>query len=155
MGTEPGAAAPAEIVRLQAGDLPRLQRLLSDNSLPADDCAADGNEFYGIFDRHRLVAAGGLETAGNYRLLRSLVVASEYRGQGLGRRVYDFLLTRARDSGCIAVYLLTETAADYFTRLGFVAVARAAVPAEIAATRQFADLCPDSAVCLTLPLADG
>ena len=50
---------------------------------------------------------------------------------------------------------MTETAAAYFENIGFCKLPRAEVPAAIAATRQFADLCPDSAECLMLPLAES
>ena len=153
METEAENSAFDDIVRLQADDLPKLRAMLVDNALPADDCEAPGNEFFGIFDDAELIAAGGLESAGDDCLLRSLVVKPGYRNRGLAQRLTTFLLARARAQDYAAVYLLTETAADYFSRLGFTPTARDRVPPAIAATRQFAQLCPDSAVCLTLPLA--
>ncbi|WP_437717056.1 hypothetical protein WMF45_11955 [Sorangium sp. So ce448] len=46
-----------------------------------------------------------------------------------------------------AVYLLTTTAADYFRGLGFASASREAVPAELAASPEFAGACPASATC--------
>ncbi len=155
METEPGRALPARIVELKACDLPALEKLLTDNGLPADDCAAAGNTFFGIFENRRLVAAGGLEAAGSDCLLRSLVVTPDFRGRGLARAITGHLLAEARGRQHAAVYLLTETAAAYFENSGFRKLPRAAVPAAIAATRQFAELCPDSAECLMLPLAES
>ena len=66
--------------------------------------------------------------------------------------VTEFLIAQARADGQTALYLLTETAAGYFERFGFAAVARDAVPPEVTATRQFADLCPQTAACLGLRL---
>ena len=152
MATRPGSPPPGGIVGLEAGDLPLLEQLLTENGLPADDCAAPGNRFFGVFDGRRLLAAGGLETAGPYCLLRSLVVRPEQRGRGLARALTHFLLEQARREQHRSVYLLTETAARYFERFGFAAVPRGEVPAPIAATRQFAELCPDSADCMMLPL---
>ena len=140
------------IVALQPEDLPRLQALLRNEDLPTDDCTAQLHHFIGIRDGARLIAAAALEPAGELGLLRSLVVDPDYRGQGLGERLVGQLLARARAQGMEAVYLLTETADAYFPRLGFEPVARAAAPAAIAATRQFASLCPDSARCLRLRL---
>ncbi len=153
METEPGQTSSTAIVRLKAGDLPALETLLSDSGLPADDCAGPQNRFFGIFANRILVAAGGLEAAQPYCLLRSLAVAPEYRGRGLASMISAHLLAEARARRHAAVYLLTETASAYFEKIGFCKIPRDAVPAAIAATRQFADLCPDSAECLMLPLA--
>ena len=142
-----------EIVSLPFDCLPQLESLLAANGLPADDCAEQADIFYGIFDDGRLIAAGGLETAGDYALLRSIVVHPDYRGRRLARALCDFLLQRARGQEKIAVYLLTESAAGYFEKAGFVHQSRTQVPAEIAETRQFAALCPESASCLKLDLA--
>ena len=140
--------APVEISQLDPGDLPRLESLLQSQGLPADDCHQQLEHFVAVYDGDRLVAAGGLEPAGNYGLLRSLVVEPDWREHGLGRRLTQYLLERARARGLEAVYLLTETADGYFPRHGFEPVERGLVPAEVAATRQFASLCPDSASCL-------
>ena len=143
--------APA-LVRLRAEDLQQLRDLLRRGGLPEQDCGGAGQVFYGIFLGQQLVGAGGLEAAGESALLRSVVVAEACRGQGLAQRITEFLIARARDDGQTALYLLTENAAGYFERFGFEAVPREAVPPEVAATRQFAELCPQSAVCLGLRL---
>ena len=144
--------AAARLERLRRRDLGQLEELLVENGLPSEDCAEQAEHFYALLEHGRLVAAGGLQPAGEYFLLRSLVVATSHRGRGLGRRITGFLLELAREAGSPAVYLLTESAAGYFTELGFVPVERAQVPAAIAGTRQFASLCPDSASCLAKEL---
>ncbi len=151
-GSTTGGLTIAPIVRLRPGDLDQLEALLTQNGLPADDCAVHANIFHGMFDGELLIAAGGLEPAGNNGLLRSLVVRQEYRGHGLARVLTEFLVELASSQGRESVYLLTETAADYFTKLGFEPAARDRVPAGVAATLQFTSLCPDSASCLMMPL---
>ncbi|MGR8918854.1 MAG: hypothetical protein ACU85V_04495, partial [Gammaproteobacteria bacterium] len=51
------------------------------------------------------------------------------------------------------VSLLTETAAAFFEHLGYSRAPRAAAPATIAATAEFASLCPDTAVCMRRVIA--
>ena len=143
------------ITRLSTDRLHQLESLLVSNNLPADDCVDRADCFYGMFDNDRLVAAGGLETVGPYALLRSVVVHPQYRGRGVARVMSEFLLQQARSQNIAAVYLLTETAAAYFEKLGFSHVTRTQVPAEIANTRQFSSLCPDSASCLMTELSTG
>ena len=143
------------IVSLAPDRLAQLESLLSANGLPADDCAEPDNNFFGIYDGDRLVAAGGLENAGDYALLRSLVVHPDYRDRGLARGLCRYLLEQAREQRKSRIYLLTETAAAYFEKIGFERQSRTAVPVEIAQTRQFAALCPDTADCLALGLTDS
>ena len=140
------------IVSLHEGDLAQLEALLADNHLPVDDCREQYSIFHAIYLDDELIAAGGVEPAGNFGLLRSIVVKPEHRGGGLARRLTDHLLERAQEEGREAIYLLTESAADYFAGLGFRPVERADVPVAITRTRQFSSLCPDSASCLFLPL---
>jgi len=144
-----------DIVSLRVADLQQLQALLRANHLPADDCREQASIFCAIYYAGELIAAGGLEPAGEYALLRSVVVRADHRGEGLARAITEHLLRRAEAEGRAAVYLLTETAADYFTSLGFTAIDRGEVPLPITRTRQFSSLCPDSASCLfqSLPRA--
>jgi amino-acid N-acetyltransferase len=140
------------IAGLQPADLAQLESLLGAQHLPYEDCAEQLGIFCGIFDGDELIAAGGLEPAGEYALLRSIVVQQRYRARGLAQAITEEILRQAEAEGRVAVYLLTETAEDYFARQGFEKVVRAAVPAAIARTRQFASLCPDSASCMRMTL---
>ena len=149
----------ASIIQLPSGDVARLEALLQQNQLPTQDCAAQVKHFYGLYREQTqgqiLVAAGGLEPAGRYALLRSLVVEGSCRSQGLGRLITEFLLQQAVTRSYAAVYLLTENAGTYFASFGFTEIPRQQVPAEIAATQQFAALCPKSASCMALDLTSG
>ena len=146
--------AAGEITELRPDQLEQLRTLLSTNRLPVDDCEEQADIFCGIFEDGELIAAGGLEPAASYALLRSVAVRESDRGRGLAQRITEHLLRRAERERRTAVYLLTETAADYFARLGFQAIERSDVPQAIRRTRQFDSLCPASATCmrLTLPL---
>ncbi len=140
------------IVRLHSEHLKQLETLLSSNGLPTDDCAEQGDIFCGIFNHGELIAGGGLEPAGDYSLLRSIVVKPSCRGRGLARAISEYLLEQARSQGRLAVYLLTESAEKYFEDLGFVRVSRSQVPQAITLTLQFSSLCPDNARCLMTDL---
>jgi len=141
------------IIRLRAGGLVQLENLLLGNNLPAEDCAEQVQNFYGIFDGADLIAAGGLEPAANVALLRSVVVHEQYRGRGLGKSIIEHLIRFADSEGRESVYLLTETAGAYFENLGFKRIDRIEVPPAIASTRQFTSLCPDTASCLKMTFA--
>jgi len=140
------------IIGLRPADLAQLESLLGANHLPYEDCARQLQIFCGVFDGDELIAAGGLEPAGEYALLRSIVVQQRYRARGLAQAITEEILRQAEAEGRVAVYLLTETAEDYFSRQGFEKIVRDVVPTAIARTRQFASLCPDSASCMRLTL---
>lgn len=99
-----------------------------------------------------LVGAAGVEVYGRAGLLRSVVVAAAQRGTGLGKALTADRLAWARSQRLEEVYLLTTTAADFFARLGFERVAREAVPAAVRESREFASVCPSTAVVMRLEL---
>jgi amino-acid N-acetyltransferase len=95
-----------------------------------------------------------LEILGEVGLLRSLAVSDAYRGRGIGTRLTEKAEDYARSQGIAALYLLTTTVPDYFTRLGYVRTDRDAAPGVLQDTDEFKSLCPDSAVCLVKELGD-
>jgi len=135
-----GAARPS--------DLPALLALLERSGLPQAGLvdylettliARDGNE---------VVGSAALETYGAAALLRSVAVDSRLRGAGLGQRLTRDALDLARDRGVATVYLLTETAGDFFGRFGFHAIDRSAVDAAVQQSVEFRGACPASAQVL-------
>ncbi|GAB4463711.1 MAG: hypothetical protein Kow0031_41600 [Anaerolineae bacterium] len=131
-------------------DSPAIERLLRQADLPADDFAAHLPHFWVARHNGAVVAAIGLEPYGDVGLLRSLVVAAEWRGQGLAARLCRQMFDTAAGLGIERLYLLTTTAADYFPRLGFRVVERDSAPPALQTTTEFASLCPASAVCMAL-----
>jgi N-acetylglutamate synthase-like GNAT family acetyltransferase len=59
---------------------------------------------------------------------------------------------QASRRGVASLYLLTTTAEPLFARWGFRRIERDAAPAAVRATKQFASLCPSSAVMMALAL---
>ena len=87
---------------------------------------------------------------GDNALLRSVV--AEPRGQDAGTEVVKSLLLLAKVRGVRRVWMLTESAAGFFSRLGFEAMPRESVPEVIRSTKQFSDLCPSSAILMRCDL---
>jgi amino-acid N-acetyltransferase len=134
-------------------DRPALAVLLAQANLSADDLPINLGTFLLSFtEENTLVGAAGLEPLGTLGLLRSVAVASAYRGQYIGQTLVDGLLHAARHNGLTHLYLLTTTADSYFERLGFERVSRDNVPDEVQQTSQFSSLCPSSAVVMRLVL---
>lgn len=113
--------------------------------LPVEDLDL-GGRYFALEVEGEAVAFGGLEGEGPDQLLRSVVVAPSRRGEGLGARMVEALAASA--DGAERLWLLTTTAERFFAGLGWQAVDRAEAPPAIAASREFAALCPASAVLM-------
>jgi amino-acid N-acetyltransferase len=101
-----------------------------------------------------LVGVIGLEPYGQNGLLRSLVVHSSLRNQGLGQMLVRHLEGLARSLNIQELYLLTTTATDFFARLEYLPTVREQAPAELQATSEFRSLCPSTAVCMKKGLSE-
>ena len=96
----------------------------------------------------QVVGVAGLERHGADGLLRSVAVAGDWRGRGLGGELTRWILEDARRQGLTDLYLLTETAADFFSRFGFRPIRREDAPEAVKASQEFRDLCPVSATVM-------
>ena len=86
------------------GQLAVTEALLQACGLPHEDCHKHIDNFIGIFDNNNLIASGGIETLGEYGLLRSVAVQDRFRGRGLARQIVDRLHEQARNDGLKALY---------------------------------------------------
>ena len=124
-----------------AADLDRIVSLLSEADLPTVGVAEILDSFLVIRDRGIVVAAGVVERHGDDGLLRSVVVEPGSQGLGLGKQIASALIaSENRD-----LYLLTETAESFFSRLGFQLIPRNEAPPALRASEEFRCLCPESA----------
>jgi amino-acid N-acetyltransferase len=106
-------------------------------------------------DGEAIVGCAAIEPYGSAGLLRSVAVTEALRGSGLGRRLVVEAEAFAAESGIDTLFLLTETAEEWFPRLGYSASTRGTVPATLAASPEFADACPDSAAVFRKSIAAG
>ena len=74
------------------------------------------------------------------------MVAPERRGTGLGRKIVAAAESLARETGISDLYLITETAVDWFPRLGYERVDRPAAVAAVGESIEFTTLCRDTGI---------
>jgi len=142
-----------EIRGARAEDRDAVAALLERTALPPDGLDEQFGDAYAVAVADgEIVGAAGVEVYGRAGLLRSVAVDLAWRGRGLGVRLTRERLRWAGARGLDTVYLLTNTAAGYFPRLGFAPVPRAEVPAEVRGSLQFAGVCPSTAAVLALRL---
>lgn len=138
----------AELGAAAEGDLAVIRWLLEQAQLPTSDLAASKPEFIVLREDGRLVAAGALERFGSSALLRSVVVADERRGAGLGRSIVQELEQKARAARISRLILLTQTATEFFAHQGYRVIQRSDAPQEVQRSAEFRSLCPASATCM-------
>lgn len=140
------------VTALAPDNLAGLRDALAASGLPVADLVDSGRIFFRFDDDVGLAGYGGLEGQATDRLLRSLLVVADRRGDGLGRVMLGRLEARARELGVARLHLLTNTAAPFFAANGYAAADRATAPAAIAGSREFTALCPASAAYLVKAL---
>lgn len=146
-------APNAELRRATAGDLARVEQLLTVSGLPLDGVAESLDTFIVAEHAGTIVGVAGLECCSANGLLRSVAVRDEWRSRGLGRSLVMRVIADAEAKGMNALYLLTTTAEGYFPSFGFAPVSREVVPAEVKATKEFQGACPESAAVMELALS--
>jgi arsenate reductase len=134
-------------------DLPAAERLIEECGLPLDGVTDQfGGGFVAAVIAGELAGVAGVEVYGSYGLLRSVAVAPEHRGKGAAAALVRDCIEWSGKNSLAALFLLTTTAAAYFTRAGFETVPREEAPEEIRACREFRAACPASATLMRLRL---
>ena len=137
-----------------SADLPALRTLLERCDLPVEDLRSEHLEHFVVCRRgDQLVGTVGLELYGEHALLRSLAVAPELRGKGVGHELWAHIQVEAARAGIRRLYLLTTTADGLFKRWGFSRVDRSTVPPGIQQTPEYSALCPSTAVVMAMDVA--
>ena len=131
----------------------KMSEFLENNDLPYKDINVETSLMFSYLDAdNNIIGSGGLEFYGPFALLRSIAVRKDLQGKGIGKAIVRDLLEKAKEKKVTAVYLLTETAHDYFSNLRFLDVDRANVPQEIRSSSEFSNVCPASAACMICKL---
>jgi amino-acid N-acetyltransferase len=134
-------------------DWEAVRALLGSRSLPLDGAQQHFADFLLAFEDGALAACGGLECYGDVALLRSVAVAPTHRGRGLGRGVCGRLLASARQRNIRTVVLLTESAQDFFVKMGFEVVPRTVLPEQVKVSEELRGACPATAFAMLRSLA--
>lgn len=134
--------------RALPSDWNAIRELLLANKLPLAGAQDHLGAFRVLHDGSGLLACGGLEIYGTVALLRSVAVVETHRGRRLGHALVAQLQADALDGKAAMLVLLTETAQDFFRRLGFRIVPRSELPPAILSSAEFRGACPASAIAM-------
>ena len=145
----------SEFSRASPVDLADILALLERSGLPQAGLEEALATTVVVRESGRVVGCSALEVYGTTALLRSVAVDPLRRSHGLGGRLVQAALSVARQLGIHEVYLLTETAADYFVRFGFQRIERRAASSAIYLSIEWTSACPASAQAMVLSLEAG
>jgi amino-acid N-acetyltransferase len=129
-------------------DWPAVEALLTASRLPLDG-AADAFACGVVAEEgEQIIGCAAVECYDGSALLRSVAVAPDRRGTGVGADLVHEAERLARGRGASDVILLTETAGPWFDRLGYDVIERSTVPAEVAHSVEFETACSTSAIAM-------
>ncbi len=139
-----------------AGDeeVAAVRSILTESGLPDDGIQALADTLLVARMDEEIMGCAALEPYPPAALLRSVAVRGEWRGRGVGWRLTEAALSLAADLGIERVYLLTETASQFFSAFGFRTVGREEVDARVRRSQEFTSLCPESADAMVLELRE-
>lgn len=129
-------------------DVEAIVALLKTNNLPVSDLGTGQRMFLVALSDGKTVGCVAVEMYENAGLLRSLAVNNDFRGKGIGQKLVAEAEAWSRNNGLKSLYLLTTTAAGFFPKVGWKNTERASAPENIAASSEFASVCPSSAICM-------
>jgi UDP-N-acetylmuramate: L-alanyl-gamma-D-glutamyl-meso-diaminopimelate ligase len=135
-------------------DMAPVRELLAKVGLEAE-LARDEHvgSFYVLRTEEGVSGAVALEVFGDDAILRSLAVSPDSRGAGYGWMLADMAVGQARWRGVRRIYLLTESASDFFAaKFGFRVVDRSTLSKQVAASETFSRLTGASLVAMRLDL---
>ena len=103
-------------------DLSAVIALIEAGHMPTWDTEEHLRNFVVAEQDGRIVGCGGFEAylGGKTALVRSMSVDESLRGSGLGTRILDWVVERARSEGLTNFYLFTMTARDFYVKFGWV-----------------------------------
>jgi amino-acid N-acetyltransferase len=136
------------IARVETSDVPALFDLLTQQSLPLEGLADHLGTTLVARRQGQIIGSAAVEIYPDGGLLRSVAIATDLHGQGIGRALTEAAFSTARVAGLDTLYLLTTTAEHYFPKLGFEAIAREEVPAGVRTSVEFTSACPSSAIVM-------
>ena len=111
--------------------------------------AATGNYIVAIHGK-QIVGVIGMERYGSDVMLRSFTVHSDFRNCGIGAALFGQALAQQKTAGVSRFYLLTNTAAAFVARFGFVKISRNEIPAPLLTSSALGATCPLSSTCMKL-----
>ena len=143
-----------EITKASENDLESVYSLLKLVDLPVEGVDDNFHNFFVTWEGDHLQGCAGVEIYEDIGLIRSIAVHPSFQGRGLGRKLVETIEKFSTERGLNKIYLLTETAKEFFLELKFIVIPRNDADSKVKQSIEFTKLCPDSATCMVKTLKD-
>jgi UDP-N-acetylmuramate: L-alanyl-gamma-D-glutamyl-meso-diaminopimelate ligase len=119
-------------------DMAAVRAMLAATGLEEPARDDQQGSFFVLRNEDGVVGGVALEVLGDDAILRALAVDPRFRGAGYGWMLADTAVNQARWRGVRRIYLLTESASDFFAaKFGFRVVDRSTLSRQVAASDAF------------------
>ncbi|MHA1354056.1 MAG: arsenic resistance N-acetyltransferase ArsN2 [Candidatus Heimdallarchaeota archaeon] len=141
------------IERASVNDLNDIHQLLQMVNLPIGGVKEHIDNFLILKDKSTAVKGCiGLELYSEYALLRSAAVHPEDQNQGIGKKLTEAIITHAKKIGIKKLFLITNTAEEYFKKKGFAVVQENEIPASVKQSVEFTFQCAKTGKTMMLEI---
>ena len=141
-----------KVLQSKPSDLKQIKSFLKKMNLPLEGLEDQFHNYFIIKDNLNVIGSIGLEIYEKYGLLRSLAVHPDFRYNNISKKLVNSVLKLGRKNNLQDIYLLTESARDYFIKHKFIEIKRNLAPKEKKNSIEFSRACPDSATLMKLIL---
>ncbi|KAA3616857.1 MAG: GNAT family N-acetyltransferase [Calditrichaeota bacterium] len=133
-------------------DFENIAVLLKSSNLTTIGVKENIENFVILIYQKQIVGVAGYEVYGDKALLRSVAVEKRVQGNGFAKSLVKELISIINKGRLSDVYLLTETAPDFFRSFGFKEVSRDVVDEGIKSSEEFRSICPSTAICMKMSI---
>jgi N-acetylglutamate synthase-like GNAT family acetyltransferase len=135
-------------------DMPAVREVLALAGLPTEPARDEMAPAFTVLRNESGVAGSvALEVYGEDAILRALAVHPDARGAGYGWMLADMAINLARWRGVRRIYLMTESASDFFAaKFGFRVVDRSTLSKSVAGSESFSRPATAEQVAMRLDL---
>lgn len=130
-------------------DTEAIKQLLEVANLTTSGLSNHIQHFLVATNNIEIIDVAGAELYFPVALIRSVAVNPAFKNQGIGYTLVNMLTQQLHQQHFNTYYLLTETAAPFFTKMGFETILREHAPESIQQTEEYSSICPTTAVIMT------
>jgi len=142
------------IKELNSEEFETVYDLLRESELDSSDLKQQNIRLFLFEENDQIIGVGGLEIVDNLALLRSVAISKKQQNKGLGKQLVTLIEKSAKESGISALYLLTNTATEFFKAIGYLQIHRDDFAEPLKQTAQFSGLCPVTAITMKKQIND-
>lgn len=126
------------ILKANKGNYQNVISLLKVLDLPPEGVIDHFQNFFIALEDDNIVGSVGIEVYGKIGLLRSVGVAKNFQGKGLGKKLVERIHEYSKTKGLEKIYLFTETAEQFFeNQFGYKIISRDQVDDKLSQSEEF------------------